>query len=78
MNEEEPMSLVVADTRAAIVRASGVAGLLAEIRPEWKAKSLIRRVERLLDVDPSSACQRLFNAAIHDLRQKILIPSVPM
>lgn len=51
----------------------GIEGLLAKIRPEWQARDLIGRVRSLLHVDPSSACQRLLNAAIHDLRQKILI-----
>lgn len=56
-----------------MVIASGVDTLLAQIRPEWQAKSLIKRVMDLLVVDPSSACQRLLNAAIHDLREKIII-----
>lgn len=50
--------------------------LLTRIRPQWQAKSLIERVNRLIHVDPSSACQRLFNAAIHDLREKIVIAGV--
>lgn len=53
--------------------ASTVGGLLGHIRPAWRAKSLIERVERLLPVDPSSACQRLLNAALHDLRDKVVI-----
>lgn len=57
----------------ALVRASGIPNLLEQIRPSWKAKSLITRVQRLVDVDPSSACQRLLNAAIHDLREKVVI-----
>jgi hypothetical protein len=56
-----------------MVVASGVDALLGHIRPEWQAKSLINRVKGLLPVDPSSACQRLLNAAIHDLRHKIII-----
>ncbi|MEX2410503.1 MAG: hypothetical protein WD607_03880 [Candidatus Paceibacterota bacterium] len=59
-----------------IVQASEVPQLLGQIRPSWKAKNLITRVHRLLKVDPSSACQRLFNAAIHDLREKIIIAGV--
>ena len=47
--------------------------LLAQIRPAWADRSLIERVTRLMPVDPSSACQRLLNAAIHDLREKIVI-----
>jgi hypothetical protein len=48
-------------------------GLLANVRPAWQAKNLISRVRKLVDIDPSSACQRLFNAAVHDLREKIVI-----
>ena len=46
---------------------------MLQIRPAWQAKGLIDRVRRLLPVDPSSACQRLLNAAIQDLREKIKI-----
>ena len=65
--------LVATTTTAKMVVASGVDSVLAEIRPAWQAKSLIKRVKDLLPVDPSSACQRLLNAAIHDLRDKIII-----
>lgn len=50
-----------------------VSDLLNSIRPIWKSKKLIQRVEKLLPVDPSSACQRLFNASIHDLKEKIIV-----
>ena len=56
-----------------LIEASGVTNLLSQIRPEWQGKNLIHRVNRVLQVDPSSACQRLFNASIHDLREKIVI-----
>ena len=56
-----------------IIEASGVHGLLSEVRPEWKARNLIKRVQGLLPIDPSSACQRLFNASIHDLKEKVLV-----
>lgn len=59
-----------------IIEASGVNDLLSQIRPHWQAKNLIQRVTKLLHVDPSSACQRLFNASIHDLREKILFAGV--
>ena len=59
-----------------IIEASGVNDLLLQIRPHWQAKNLIQRVTKLLHVDPSSACQRLFNASIHDLREKILFAGV--
>jgi hypothetical protein len=59
-----------------IIEASGVNELLSQIRPHWQAKNLIQRVTKLLHVDPSSACQRLFNAAIHDLREKIIFAGV--
>ena len=65
--------LVPTTTSVKMIVASGVEALLAQIRPEWQAKSLIQRVKDLLVVDPSSACQRLLNAAIHDLREKIII-----
>lgn len=50
--------------------------MLLAIRPEWQARNLISRVKRLIGIDPSSACQRLFNAAIHDLREKVIIVGV--
>lgn len=59
-----------------LVQASEVPSLLEEIRPAWQAKNLISRVRKLLAVDPSSACQRLFNAAMHDLREKVTIAGV--
>lgn len=52
---------------------SGMKLLLSQIRPAWKSKRLIERVEALMSVDPSSACQRIFNAAIHDLKEKIVV-----
>ncbi len=56
--------------------SSGMPSLLRKIRPQWQAKSLIDRVNRLVGVDPSSACQRLFNASIHDLREKVIIAGI--
>lgn len=56
-----------------IAESSNVKDFLSQIRPAWKSKHLIERVERLLSVDPSSACQRLFNAAVHDLKEKIVV-----
>lgn len=61
---------------AEMVRANDVPQLLAQIRPQWQGKDLIQRVSRLLPVDPSSACQRLLNAAIRDLRDKIGIAGI--
>ena len=46
---------------------------LGRIRREWQVTPLVLRITRLLPVDPSSACQRLLNAAGHDLRVKIRI-----
>lgn len=59
-----------------MIRASAVPSLMRRIRTEWQSKSLIERVNRLLDVDPSSACQRVFNAALHDLGDKIKIAGI--
>lgn len=64
-------SEIVIAPNAELLRESGVDSLLSSIRPHWKAKDLIQRVNRLIPVDPSSACQRLFNASIHDLKEKL-------
>lgn len=58
------------------ISKSGIENLLDGIRPIWKGRNLIKRVTRLLPIDPSSACQRLFNAAVHDLKEKILIVGI--
>jgi len=46
---------------------------LERIRPEWKARRLVERVQNLLPVDQSSACQKLLNAAFHDLKGKVRV-----
>ncbi len=60
-------------SEAMLVETSAVEQLLAQVRPAWQGKRLIERVTRVLPADPSSACQRLFNAAIQDLREKIIM-----
>jgi len=70
------MNEIVVSPTVALVQASDVPALLQQIRPAWQAKDLINRVYRLIAVDPSSACQRLFNASIHDLREKIIIAGI--
>jgi hypothetical protein len=67
---DEEYSVVV--TTQEEVSPASIKGMLDAIRPVWKGKGLIKRVERLLPVDPGSACQRLFNAAVYDLREKIV------
>jgi hypothetical protein len=59
-----------------IMAESGIDTLLRTIRPYWQSKNLIQRVKRLIIADPGSACQRIFNAAIHDLKEKLLIAGV--
>jgi uncharacterized protein YihD (DUF1040 family) len=77
MKEEADSNLeIVQSPNVALTQASDVPSMLHLIRPAWQAKDLITRVKRLVSVDPSSACQRLFNAAIHDLREKIVIAGV--
>jgi hypothetical protein len=71
-------SLIVVNPNSELVEASGVGSLMANIRPHWKAKQLVQRVERLLSTDPSSACQRLFNASVHDLREKIIVAGLDL
>jgi len=73
---QEGYELIPAGGKA--INKSGIQTLLDEIRPVWKGKQLIQRVERLLPVDASSACQRLFNAAIHDLKEKIIVIGVDL
>ncbi len=58
---------------AEIIATSDAPRWMDQIRPQWQAKGLIERVRRLLPVDPSSACQRLLNAAVADLREKVKI-----
>jgi hypothetical protein len=70
------MNEVSSISNLALIKASEAPGLLLQIRPAWQNKDLIDRVKRLLTVDPSSACQRLFNAAIHDLREKVIIAGI--
>jgi len=67
------MKDIVTAPHAELVKESEVPSLLKDIRPQWRAKDLIQRVKRLIPVDPSSACQRLFNASIHDLKEKIIL-----
>jgi hypothetical protein len=69
---------LVPTTKGALVAASGVDSLLAQIRPAWQAKALIERVRRILPVDPSSACQRLFNTTVHDLREKVIVAGLDL
>ncbi len=59
-----------------LVKKSEIPSFLDQIRPVWQSKNLINRVRKLLFVDPSSACQRLLNAAIHDLEEKIVIAGI--
>ncbi|MBC2603149.1 hypothetical protein [Puniceicoccus vermicola] len=70
------MNEIIIPPEVSLIRASDAPLLLQSIRPSWQAKDLITRVRRLIDVDPSSACQRLFNAAIHDLREKVVIAGI--
>jgi hypothetical protein len=70
------MTNIIPSPQAQIVASSEVPQLLQSIRPQWQAKNLINRVKLLVNVDPSSACQRLFNATIHDLREKVIIAGI--
>jgi hypothetical protein len=65
--------IVPKNVKSEIILASGVETWMQAIRSEWKARRLIQRVQKLLPTDPSSACQRILNAAIHDLRHKIIV-----
>lgn len=73
MDENDENNELIPRPSVSMLHASDVPSLLREIRPEWQARNLIGRVKQLIAVDPSSACQRIFNAAIHDLREKVII-----
>ena len=73
MFETEDKGKMISAVNQEIIEASGTSAFLEKIRPQWQTKNLIQRVKRLLTVDPSSACQRIFNAAIHDLKEKIIV-----
>jgi hypothetical protein len=70
------MSDLIPAPTVELVKASDAHLLLMQIRPAWQARDLISRVKRLVLVDPSSACQRLFNAAVHDLREKVVVAGI--
>lgn len=65
--------MLIVAPNVALMQAENVPALLGQIRPLWQARRLIERVRALLNVDPSSACQRLLNAAIADLKEKVVI-----
>ncbi len=44
---------------------------LSEIREPWKTSRLVERVSQLISVDHSCACQKLFNTAIWDIKDKL-------
>jgi hypothetical protein len=75
MSAKQENPITIAANRD-IAESSNVGALMTLIRPEWRAKNLIQRVTKLLPVDPSSACQRLFNAGVHDLKKKIQIAGI--
>ena len=70
------MTEIVPATPSEILARQAAPTLLQKIRPAWRSRDLIGRVERLLPVDASSACQRVFNAAMHDLREKVVIAGI--
>lgn len=70
------LQVIITNVNQEIIEASRVHDILSEIRPAWQAKNLIQRVKRILPADPSSACQRIFNASIHDLKEKIIIAGI--
>jgi hypothetical protein len=69
---------IVVRLDGSLVQPSGIDKLLTRIRPSWKSKALIERVMKLLPVDAGSACQKVLNAAVQDLREKILIAGIDL
>jgi hypothetical protein len=70
------MTEIVPVAPSEVLAREAVPALLQSIRPAWRGRDLVARVERLLPVDASSACQRVFNAAMHDLREKVVIAGI--
>ncbi len=69
---------IVIHSDGSLVQPSGMDNLLNQIRPAWKAKALIERVTKLLPVDAGSACQKILNAAVQDLKEKIVIAGLDL
>ena len=44
---------------------------LSEVREPWKSSRLVERVSQLVSVDHNCACQKLFNTAIWDIKDKL-------
>jgi hypothetical protein len=74
----EQALVAVEPVRGVPAEIQPVESMLQRIRADWRAKRLIERVRALLYVDPSSACQRLLNAAILDLRKKIVVAGIDL
>ena len=70
--------LVPADMTKKDVALFNAPHLLSLIRPAWQSRNLVNRVKKILPADPSSACQRIFNAATHDLREKVVIAGIDL
>ncbi|NMA78301.1 MAG: hypothetical protein GX960_13745 [Actinomycetales bacterium] len=73
MPADESPHTIIHHPNTELMEDMGLSGLMGRIRPQWQSKGLIERVRRLMPIDPSSACQRLLNAAIADLREKIVV-----
>jgi hypothetical protein len=69
---------IVISVEGSLVQPTGFDKLLALIRPAWKSKALIERVTKLLPVDAGSACQKILNAAVQDLKEKIVIAGLDL
>jgi hypothetical protein len=61
---------------AIIIGKAGSIPMMQAIRPKWRNSRLIQRVEELMAVDRSSACQKILNAAFKDLKEKIVVMGV--
>lgn len=77
--DDTSKSVVAAGTTINVpAKLAPIAALLSQIRPEWQARRLVQRVVALLPVDPGSACQRLLNASIRDLKEKLIIAGIDL
>jgi len=76
MPDKPKSELSIMSANADLIRESGIDIMLKGIRPHWQAKRLVERIKVILPADPSSACQRIFNASIHDLKEKLAFAGI--
>ncbi len=70
----DDFEIIISDENRALTKKTS--DIFTLIRESWKSRNLIERTKKLLLIDPSSACQKIFNASISDIREKIVIAGI--